>query len=164
MLIGGRRKPEAPAGCPGWAKALFFTGDEPAAASPDFDAWREAVLEDGLDALWATHRTALLAEWVLTRPGTRPAWWWWHDAPEMRQFMPGQAVVSGCGAYFINEGVPLAFPAAAGELIYEGTVLVESQATFLRRLGLLLPGEKGRVKRSAWAPEVFDFAIPGEAA
>ncbi len=34
---------------------------------------------------WEAHRDALMAEWAtLERPGTRPAGWWWYDAPQER--------------------------------------------------------------------------------
>lgn len=159
-----RPAPKAASACPEWVKLFFFTGEGPAEGSPDHAEYvRVRFLEQGaLAALWREHGAALLREWIRTRPGTRPPGWWHHEAPGLRAFLPGQGVVPGNGEFFLGTGVPCAFPEDEERdgLVFEGTVKVESEPTFLRRHRLFLPGEEGRIKRSGWAPEVYDFAIP----
>jgi hypothetical protein len=164
-LIGGRGrpKPAGPPPCPEWARTMFFTGDAPAQDSPDHAAYVQTFLEKGsLDQLWVTHRAELLREWIKTRPGTRPPRWW-AEAPELRKVRPQPGVAVGDTEYF-SPGIPHVYPADEERdgLVFEGEVEVEAEATYLKRLGLFLPGEQGRVKRAQWRPEVVDFTVPDE--
>jgi hypothetical protein len=68
-----------------------------------------------LHSFWDEHSAAIIAEWVIDRPGTRPSLFWLFDAPEPR----------------------CAF---------------ESEAAFLDRFQLLLPGEKRRIASSDFEP------------
>src|SRR5437868_3381172 len=36
---------------------------------------------EGDRELWREHGAAILARWIVERPGTRPATWWRYDAP-----------------------------------------------------------------------------------
>lgn len=41
------------------------------------------------DAAWEEHGEEILRGWIEERPGTRPAYWWGHVAPEPRQRLGG---------------------------------------------------------------------------
>jgi hypothetical protein len=105
------------------------TGELPGREAPGYrDALRlrffgragELTFED----VWHSARDVVLAEWASERPGTRP-WAWW--AVEAREVL---------GA------------AEVGRVRREGPG--ESEASFLKRHGLLLPGEEQRVPKAAW--------------
>jgi len=51
-------------------------------------------------------------------------------------------------------------PAEYESFDYANPPVFESQAAFLRRLGLLLPGELRRLKASDFEPEAVDIAGP----
>ena len=41
-------------------------------------------------AYWQRHRERLLHEWISKAPGTRPWFWWKHEAPEPRRRIDGR--------------------------------------------------------------------------
>ena len=83
---------------------------------------------------WSTWGETILAEWVGTRPGSRPwAWWAFEASGPRRQVRPGPRAI-GPELWF---GVPrfLEAPPEAGRY--------ETEAEFLRRNKLLLPVKLG---------------------
>jgi hypothetical protein len=72
-----------------WSKFMLTHGDARQlryAFGPD---WQEIVPE-----AWACHGSALVAEWVALRPGSRPPLWWVWDAPGERPVInPAPAAV-----------------------------------------------------------------------
>lgn len=108
---------------------------------------------------WEVHRGELMAFWTQDPaawhrenragfynpapggPGTRPAAWWWFDVPGDERLAFGIAPVNKEAHRVMGA------PHVCG-------VLVEAQAAFLRRHGLLLPGELARIPVSAFEPVV----------
>jgi hypothetical protein len=87
-----------------------------------------------LEAAWRFYGAAATAAHARVHPGHRPVWWWRWSAPEreLRQ-------LAGTGrraAMLPLYGLPV-FAA-----VDEDPPLFESSAMFLRRHGLLLPGER----------------------
>lgn len=82
-----------------------------------------------VEAAWSGWRDEILREWVRQRPGTRPAAWWVIDAPRSTVRSP---VVSVLTRVDIRA--------------------TESEASYLLRHGLLLPGERRRLGDDAFAP------------
>jgi hypothetical protein len=154
-----RRKPPDPT-CPAWVKVWFLEGAAPPKDSDDFHAYATVRFFSGHEAegdLWRRWRDVLLGEWILANPGTRPAFWWYHEAPELRKVRPGQHVVTSDSR--TSDGVPFVLPADEKRdgLIFEGELRVESECAYLKRLNLFFPDEAKRVKRGAFADEVVDF-------
>jgi hypothetical protein len=108
------------------------------------------------ESLWRAHRDELLAEWLATWPGTRPNGWWLFDAPpEPRHWI------------FNGHASPVDIPSAwtgwrelRGVQITDRTgrraTRFESQAHYLKRLGLLAPGERARLRRGDFVPQHLD--------
>lgn len=89
--------------------------------------------------LWLQHERRLIATWTLERPGTRPELWWLFFASESRQRLGGTGTPypAYIGAAF---GIPLGWN--PGTIDPRDPPRFEGQGAYLRRLGLLLPGEK----------------------
>lgn len=97
----------------------------------------EFALQDVAAELWAEHGEAILADWVRHSPGCRPWPWWAFESPEPRKQIGGTGV-----ADWIE--FPAVVPALAWGIPcrwHGGDPVFESQAAYLARLGLLLPGE-----------------------
>jgi hypothetical protein len=106
-----------------WGGLLLDGDAAPEDPAGEWSAWGEAILE----------------EWAAARPGSRPWAWWAFEAPgPRRQVGPGPRSI-GPQLWF---GVPrfLEAPPAVGQF--------ETEAEFLRRNKLLLPGEETRSLRS----------------
>lgn len=92
-------------------------------------------------ALWLANEPALLAEFTGASPGLRPSIWWRTRAPEPRRRLGGLGSPIGRD---LDCGVPAH---------WRGVATFESQATYLRRHGLLLPGEARRLRPRDFEPE-----------
>jgi hypothetical protein len=111
-------------------------------------------------ALWAARRDEVLTVWPEAHPGTRPSGWWRWDAPGLRQRIggigePWQTRDTAYGLPLIwNVGHYLNLWANPPPPLDLGNPPVfESQATYLERHGLLLPGERERLRDSDFRPE-----------
>jgi hypothetical protein len=121
-------------------------------------------------ALWAQHRAEVLEYWTAARPGSRPSGWWRWDAPGLRQRVggvgePWQVRDTAYGVATIwNIGRHQnlwANPPPAPDPSNPPTC--ESEATFLDRHGLLLPGERDRLADDDFRPQsIFDILDFGE--
>jgi hypothetical protein len=130
------RRPDP--GPPEWLVRWFFDRQAPARGEVDFSAYAAMRFLGGPNAerdAWFAHEAALLAVWVGPRPGTRPPAWWRFSAPEPRAQVAGAALERGgqVDAY----GLPVELEYGA-----HGPLAFEAEGAFLRRLGLLLPGER----------------------
>jgi hypothetical protein len=137
--------------------------------------------EDELKALWDVHRDHVIQEYVATYPGSRPARFWEYDAPEPRQRLggtgtPSSDVLACIPTYRL--GIPAIWVSAWQVAYYNGRArdvnnqpigqhsgrdflgvaidpmdppTYEAQATYLKRLDLLLRGE---AQRSDYSPTV----------
>lgn len=138
--------------------------------------------DDELAALWATHSERIVADHVADYPGTRPARWWRYDAPEPRKRLGGKGTPAhdvlaykpiyrhGLPAIWIEPWMVKYYGGTAvnirgepiGSLIptdFKGVAIdpnnpprFESQAAYLRRLGLFLPGEERRLRKTDFEP------------
>ena len=102
---------------------------------------------------WELHREALLAEFAEEHPGRRPGFWWRIESPEPRVRVGG----TGTPAHEVwdfepsfNRGIPDRWATFDAQ----DAPVYESQASFLKRLGLLLPGELDRLHPGDFEPEV----------
>jgi hypothetical protein len=115
-----------------------------------------ALLSDGIATrmhpervreLWAQHRDELLDAWTRERPGSRPQLWWTHDAPEPRRQLSGHGIrVEERFRNFapmFDHGVPL-----FDSIDDSNPPMFESEAAFLQRHNLLVPGERRRIDPS----------------
>lgn len=139
----------------------------------DADAW--AFLNDGVprnpftrflpdaywSGLWADHGERITAEWAVRHPGTRPQHWWKFSAPraptpdglqardswlwiEPRCQIRGKPVECDGGASASEKAVPEWDRDDAGH--HAAPPVWETEFDYLKRHGLLLPGEAKRVR------------------
>lgn len=99
-----------------------------------------------LERAWKMLGPTATAEHARHHPGSRPALWWQHTAPEPeRRQLAGTGRRGAVTPYY---GLPWFL-----EIDPAAPPIFESQAAYLRRLGLLLPGE--RPPAAAYEPEVI---------
>jgi hypothetical protein len=131
--------------------------------------WYYLLRKDPQEVVWATYRELVLDHYIKRHPGSRPWAWWRFSAPEPRQRLGGTGdPLDACtnlreqpycwgvpwhwrqeGDHF-KRGVPLS---AADPPLFE------SEASYLRRLKLLLPGDSSafaartliRSQSASWA-------------
>jgi hypothetical protein len=159
----------------------------------DGGAWIYFQTADELAALWHDHGELLVAEHVDQYPGTRPERWWHFDAPReplvasgsrwhgklfaCRRRIQGvgvpkyEALVSYYNGRSVDvHGKPIGTEYAEGHFPYlaidpKDPPMYESEAAFLDRRGLFLPGERRRLKRADFALEsildIFDLELDG---
>lgn len=114
--------------------------------------------------LWQEHGAEIVAAWIAEHPGSRPHAWWRGDATEPRRCLEGAELLKPLiGAWYWKGrfGVP-AF-AQCRPLGYVGCPVVESEAAYLDRLGLLAADERGRLDADDFEPVAVDpFLITAE--
>ena len=111
-----------------------------------FDWHREPLL-------WLDVADEAVEEWTRHYPGTRPRRWWLFSAPELRRITGPFTVINGAGRCQPT-GIPYGSPTDPTRL-----PKVESEAGFLERLGLWLPGERARVSDADLEPQVFSWDL-----
>ena len=144
---------------------LFYPKAE-AISMEDYDLTYPTLFPEVCGQLWEQHGQAIIEAWAKKHPGTRPAWWWLFPGPRFRQRLGGQgspkfehladvpAFGHGIPENWITPEDVRTWPDLAGKEINPADPPVfESEATFLKLNGLLLPGEDDRIKRRAWQPE-----------
>ena len=112
-----------------------------------------------LGEAWQRHGDAVTRAWARRYPGTRPSAWWRFTAPEPRQRLGGigdPAHLHLATVDRLDYGLPSAWitardrrtwpciPASAA-IDPADPPTFEAEAEYLRRLGLLLPGEAARL-------------------
>jgi hypothetical protein len=115
--------------------------------------------------VWAEHAEAVVAHHVKRRPGTRPLRWWEFDSPQPRRRLGGVGTpLHECTAYglSLHYGIPADWR-RQGDFFTSGTPIdpddpprYESEAKYLLRLGLLLPGERERLCPRDFWPELVE--------
>jgi hypothetical protein len=140
---------------------------------------------DELAALWAAHAERMVAEHVTAYPGTRPGRWWQFETVEPRRRLGGIGTpASDVLAYLptFSFGLPSIWISQRDVRYYSGIAVnihgapigdlhpshfkgvaidpndppkFESQAAYLKRLGLLLAGEQRRLKKANWEAETI---------
>jgi hypothetical protein len=175
---------------------------------PTVDDW-EVIDKSGANdprllADWEAVRDSLLAKWVIDHPGTRPWYWWLHDAPTEPVTLAPDRIwrdedrtaahrrrVGGTGtprhevrgatpafdrglptqwfsawellyyngkATYIPTGEPIGTEFHDGDLVADAIdpknpPTFKSEAAYLRRHGLFLPGEEKRLTSADFEPE-----------
>jgi hypothetical protein len=122
----------------------------------NFDAWILKYDHDGkTKQLWESHRESVIAEHVKESPGTRPPLWWQHDAPRQAVgTIPGwhcdgqlpelRRRLGGSGEPVSPANLSYGIPDVWRDIDEDDLPIFESQASYLRRHGLLLAGEERR--------------------
>ena len=94
----------------------------------------DVLPEPNLRTKWDTHGDGIVATWAKERPGTRPSCWWRWTAPEPRRVLAEPETL----ADFYGEE--------------EETAFIESEAAYLERHDMLLPGEAELLTADDFAP------------
>lgn len=114
---------------------------------------------DAMLPFWLEHSKLILADWIKTKPGTRPSMWWRYSAPRLAPEQLGRWSRTVMAPRLIElrrklrgEGQPLhevlnyvpvhhyGIPAWFGDP--DTPPEFETQRAYLKRHGLLLPAEK----------------------
>ena len=124
-------------------------------------------------ALWKEYGQAVVQAWAERRPGSRPRWFWLFPEPRYRERLGGTGFPKsdflahlptfsyGIPADWITSEDVETWPHLAGRQIgATDPPIFESQAAFLKRLNLLLPGEEEKIKRRHWQPERIEEEEP----
>jgi hypothetical protein len=90
---------------------------------------------------WRERGADIVERWVDDHPGTRPSCWWLFDAPKPRRVVEGM------------ELAPISDRSTLKWLYEPATQLIESEAAYLRRHGLLLPNEATQLVHADYRPE-----------
>jgi hypothetical protein len=110
---------------------------------------------------WEQHGEEVTAAWIAAHPGTRPWGWWQFVAQGPRACLEGAEFVwkPGLGDWVWKQelGLP-GRPQARRPGASPARLLFESQATYLRRLSLLVSGEAELISPADFEPEIV--AIP----
>ncbi len=107
---------------------------------------------------WDKLKDEVLTEWIRLRPGTRPLAWWKLSAPEPRRQQLGGAgeivlhALDHDNNYRYHKGLPEAYW-FRDSFDPSDPPIFESQATYLARHDLFLPGEEFRLNDDAFEPE-----------
>lgn len=133
------------------------TGQEPESDHPDalnLFLLRNPESEE-LEKLWKEAKGDIMASWKRSKPGTRPFAFWLFDAPEPRRRIGGKGIADfehypaiwpclkwGLPQYWhnFNESDPPKF---------------ESEASYLRRHGLLFKSEEKRLTAADFEPDAI---------
>ncbi len=149
---------------------------------PDVRAWlsdcggdhpvRFFLTDFEIQDAWKEVKDEILEAWTREEPGTRPLHWWRFDSPEPRRRLGGvgqpahecsalvEAYELGLPTVWVLQGDSLAgVPIAPAD-----PPRFESEPTYLRRLGLLLPGEFERLTEADFEPETIEAEADPEAA
>lgn len=103
------------------------------------------------EAVWQAHKEWVVAEHVKASPGTRPRRWWQREAPEPRRRVGGKGTLTS-DVIAVLPTWHLGIPSCWHDLDPDDPPLFESEAAYLDRLGLMLPGEKGRLTGRDFEP------------
>ncbi|WP_028321264.1 hypothetical protein [Desulfatiglans anilini] len=161
---------------PGYIRA-FLTDNGAHVEGNEWERMFASQLRDGMKGprgedpreLWREHGAPFLKQFIEEHPGRRPQAWWLYDAPE-----PGRRRLGGVGTpcsevlayapYFKyglpNEGYISEFDLEMYGDDFEGRPIdpsdppkYESQASYLDRLNLFVPGERERIPPADFEPE-----------
>lgn len=139
-LFGGRRRKAPKPELPDWLRTLLLEGTVPAQGTPEHDEFVETyfVGSDGIAEAWQKHGARLTEEWVRDHPGSRPHRWW------LTEYQPDDDELPAEGESWEAYKARLCGPLAERER--------ETEASTLRRRGLLVRGELVRIPAEDFAP------------
>ncbi len=150
------------------AKRYLLTGD----GSGDADVFIDLRCNGGDRPLWEESREDLLRDFIKANPGRRPFASWKFDLSEPRRRVGGKGEVFPGNDHPANLrfGLPTRFVTARDANIFRKVnpggreyklydpsdpPRYESEAAYLRRLGLFVKGEEKRVPLDAFEPMVI---------
>jgi hypothetical protein len=111
-------------------------------------------------AAWQAYGEEITADWAAGHAGTRPWGWWQFVASAPRTCLEGAPYVwkAGVGDWVWRQefGLP-GRPQARRPGAKPERLVFESQAVYLRRLDLLIPGEAERIPAEALEPEIVEI-------
>jgi hypothetical protein len=142
---------------------------------------REFSSDDKLREAWEVHREFIVAHWIKEHPGSRPSYWWKYSAPEPRRRLGGIGTPTDEAFNYVPSyrfGIPDSWVNQWEIELYSGRIMgvdgkpiisadrgfvavvpnpdnppiYESEAAYLRRLGMFLPGEAARLISSDFEP------------
>jgi hypothetical protein len=146
--------------------------------SKQLDAWEEFMLGAphdnyaALRLLWNAYREQILEVWIREFPGTRPSAWWKFDAPrialgtwpgcfwdgklpEPRLKLSGSGIPSWDAGWAILPHFELGIATSWVHVLGDDPPVFESQASYLKRTGLLTASEQKSLPAIAFEPEVM---------
>lgn len=163
-IFAARKRPSVKEAVPGFLLAYLVEGKEPGASDPSADEFFSAYFgfsEPSLRQSWEQHRGEIMRGWAERHPGRRPfAWWAWDvpvgpdGEPLTRLLIVGTAEPRRGYKPEYRWGIPLL---EAKSL--DRAARFESEAAFLKRLGLLEPGEEKRIASAAWLPVAVEIPV-----
>ena len=152
---------------------LFYPKAE-ALSMEDYDFAYPTLFPQACTEIWKEHGQAVTEAWAAKHPGSRPSWWWLFPSPRYRERIGGSGFpksdfladvatfLYGIPECWITIRDVRIWPDLAGKEINPADPpAFESEATFLKRNGLLLPGEDDRIKHRAWQPEKIHLEESG---
>ena len=128
-------------------------------------AWYYIFRKRPCEEIWAEHCRCRTGITFGAHPGSRPRLWWWYLRPEPRQRLGGigtraPRAAPTCATRMTTASLRLG--GAKGDHMTRGVPHLcgrstdfESEASYLKRLGLLLPGERKRIPRVDFQPVVI---------
>lgn len=123
--------------------AILTDAPLPADANPFFVMDRN--YDPVMRPLWEAHSAAILADWIAAHPGTRPSCWWRYEAPRAGSSIEPRRLLRGEGKP-LHEVRNVAPSYTYGIPVWCGDPanppLFETQHAYLKRHGLLIPGER----------------------
>lgn len=106
--------------------------------------------------VWQGIREEVLPMWLKDHPGTRPAAWWDFEAPKDHRRQVG-----GSGYPDADSTLLKGIPSEWYGVDHSDLPQIESQATFLKRHGLLSKAELSRLTDDDFLPETLDREFLG---
>ena len=153
---------------------------------PGQDEWLWLNPLGRADKLWEAHGAWATREFARRYPGQRPPEWWKRESPEPRRRLGGVgcSMFGAPGGYTRGNfayGIPVSWPWDGLADMFRQMDLekggdgsrwqrydpadpprYEAEATYLKRLELLLPGELKRLGPEDFEPEVIEQPLPPE--
>lgn len=158
---------------PRWLSWRLLDEEPPADATEEELTLARIAFDDVRKPAWEKHGATILADWIRSRPGTRPSCWWDYSSPRLTKPPPG------FGTWILEEAIqPRLRVGGRGDLLGSGAVTYhwrgiplgswrtgsfdpsdppkyEASAAYLKRHGLLLRGEAQRLTAADYRPIVL---------
>lgn len=139
---------------PPWQISYLKNGSTDGAVCNPFEILEFKFSKDKQLAAWRACRSKIMYDWLKARPGTRPLAWWLFEAPGLRRKLskkgPADAVFieMQCGTIW---GIPDWYDDPHN--VKTDRPAFESQAAYLKRLGLMAKSEERCLKPDDFEPE-----------
>jgi len=152
---------------------LAFVSDQYPGDSQPYNMGIHLLLNDrkALHGLWNDYRDYVLPEFVEMNPGKRLSLWWEYDAPQINTTWPGVTRITDprikVSGYlylpwdsgksikpYYHKGIPC-LSRVFDIYLVENPAMFESEATYLKRHGLLSKTEESQLTETDFAPESF---------